>query len=197
MKKVNWVLFTIFLLVNSCQKPETINSADSSTSSGELMQDDALLIANNFGALFNIGNDKKKSTSNARTGILEKTVKKIKTFKDSLQTALYYVITYNEGGFVIVSAEKRARPILAFSDIHDFPVDREFPAGVKEIMDSYVASIKELRSRNEAPDPSIRAEWERLENTTAITKLIDGGKDAGGRVWINLWIRDARTLKST
>jgi len=81
-----------------------------------------------------------------------------------------------------VSAEKRARPILAFSDTNDFPIEQEFPTGVKEIMNSYGESIQQLRLKDGAADPNISREWERLENTVAITGLADQSKNSGGRV---------------
>ncbi len=182
MRKANWVLLIIFLLAISCQKPENVDSAKNVASKNEVREDDALLISSNFSELVGISNNSNVANANARTDAGEKNVKRVKTFRDSQQNALYYVITYDGGGFIVVSAEKRARPILAFSNTSEFPLDQELPAGVKEFMRSYAESIQELRSTNAAPDSNIVAEWKRLENTTEITKLIERSKNAGGRV---------------
>ncbi len=107
MKKLNAFFFRDFLFVTSCRQPENVNSANSSISPNEIRQDHALLISNNFDALFAASNNR-ASNNNARTGDKEKNVKRIKTFSDTQRNALYHVITYYEGGFVIVSAEKRS-----------------------------------------------------------------------------------------
>lgn len=98
----------IFLVVISCRQPENVNFANSSASPNEIRQDHALLISNKLGALFSNSNNSKASNTNARTGSKEENVKRIKTFSDTQRNALYHVITYYDGGFVIVSAEERA-----------------------------------------------------------------------------------------
>lgn len=181
MRKANWVFLTVFLFAVSCRQPENVDFEKDFSPTNDVKEGDALLISSNFGKLLDVGKNSKVSSTNARAGDKEKVVKRIKTFEDSQQNALYHVITYDEGGFVIVSAEQRAHPILAFSEANDFPLDRELPAGVKELMDSYAETIQQLRLTNAPPNPNITAEWKRLQNTEAIKKFGERNQP-GGRV---------------
>ena len=182
MKKIIWFFSASVLFVAFCQQPDNVDLSSNVSAQKEEGQNNALLVAKNFDALFTVIKNKNGSKKNARASNEGKSVKRIRTIKDTQQNALYHIITYNEGGFIVVSAEKRARPILAFSDTNDFPIEQEFPAGVKEIMNSYGESIQQLRLKDGAADPNISREWERLENTVAITGLADQSKNSGGRV---------------
>ncbi|WLD23277.1 C10 family peptidase [Flavobacterium dauae] len=57
----------------------------------------------------------------------------------------YYIINYTEG-FLIMSADKRALPVLAFSDKHNFRTDAEvYPSGLVdwlEFQDNYIQLIR-------------------------------------------------------
>lgn len=44
---------------------------------------------------------------------------------------LFYVVNYKEGGFVIMSADNRIYPVLAFSSSGTFPLkEKEYPSGL-------------------------------------------------------------------
>jgi len=52
-----------------------------------------------------------------------KSIKSIDEFKNKGKRTSFYVINYNEGGFIILSADKRTPPILGFSLDNNFDVD--------------------------------------------------------------------------
>ncbi|MEO6283084.1 MAG: C10 family peptidase [Dyadobacter sp.] len=180
MKKIYWVLSVLLIFVASCQRPEQVDSLNNAGQLKEVIPKAVLTIARNFDVFVSVATSK-DDAKNARTGDREKTIKNVTPFNDEAGEVLYYVITYNEGGFVIVSAEKKTIPILAFSDTNDFPVDKELPNGVRETMDSYRESIKKARLSNSEPDPGILKEWERLGNTTAINEWVQSARKSGAR----------------
>jgi len=63
--------------------------------------------------------------------------KKIKESKSPLgkgNKALYHIINYEEGGFVIISADDRLSPIMAFSNDNPMPFtdEKEYPVGLTD-----------------------------------------------------------------
>lgn len=74
-----------------------------------------------------------KSSNNKDVTITTKNVESIHEFKNEKGKTSFYVINYNEGGFVILSADKRAQPILAFSENNKFAIgDNYYPLGLKD-----------------------------------------------------------------
>ena len=65
------------------------------------------------------GNEKFRGPSKKK-----KTIKKSKKIKDAkTKEDLLHIVTYNEGGFLIVAADYRSMPILAYSENNDFDID--------------------------------------------------------------------------
>jgi hypothetical protein len=78
----------------------------------------------------------------------------------------FHIITYQEGGFVILSADKRLSPVLAYSDEDPFVFDEEMPPGLVGWMDNVSQMITEIRLKNEEPDEKVLAEWNTLTTVT-------------------------------
>ncbi|RAW00823.1 C10 family peptidase [Pseudochryseolinea flava] len=175
MKKVSLILLTICLFLASCQQ-ENFGPLNTADQGDEVSQEMASTIAANFNATFAATTFKGEST-NARLSSKEKTVKEVTPFRDEVGKPLYYIITYKEGGFVIVSAEKKTMPILAFSETSNFPIGKELPEGVKETMFSYKEGIKKIRARAATPDDRVVKEWRRLEDTEAVKALVQKARN--------------------
>lgn len=61
----------------------------------------------------------------------------------------YYLVNYKENaGFVIIAADKRAEPILAFSTEGGFDLTEELPGGLVEWLSSTDKYIKSIRESN-------------------------------------------------
>ncbi|MBA4849380.1 C10 family peptidase [Emticicia sp. BO119] len=94
-------------------------------------------------------------------------IQSLRTVKDS-EEELYHIINYKEGeGFVIVAADKRASPILAYSDNSSFS-DENLP-GVKNWFQNAGKHIKLAKSKKEIPAETKKL-WEILEGNTAQKK---------------------------
>lgn len=80
----------------------------------------------------------------------------IKEVTDSNNVISYYIINYKGGGFLILSADKRARPVLAYSNENSFPIDNtEYPEGVVDWLESskkYVAKVRESKAKLSSDD---------------------------------------------
>ncbi|UOY05907.1 C10 family peptidase [Muricauda sp. SCSIO 64092] len=84
----------------------------------------------------------------------------------------YYIINYEDGGFLIMSGDKRALPVLAFSDENNFDLDAESFPGLLidwlESQDSYIKKIRE-ETTNDSIISVPEEEWniENIENFIA------------------------------
>jgi len=71
---------------------------------------------------------------------------------------LYYIFNFESGGFVIVSGDKRANPILAFSTTNTFLVDKNHPAYV--FVDGYEKGIENIKTM--AANTDISPRWNEI-----------------------------------
>ena len=73
-----------------------------------------------------------------------------------------YIYNVEGGGFVIVSASKRMRPVLAYSDVNSF--SGEIPATAMYFIDNYKDKIDYLRRNDMLASDGVASEWEMLES---------------------------------
>ncbi|MFB9056601.1 Spi family protease inhibitor [Mariniflexile ostreae] len=65
----------------------------------------------------------------------------------------YYIINYEGGGFIILAADKRSEPLLAYSYESSFPLnEKEIPDGLLEWKENTIKEIKELRNQKRVND---------------------------------------------
>lgn len=74
-------------------------------------------------------------------------------------TSCLYVFNIEEGGFVIVSAEDRVKPILAYSTKGSFNAN-DAADGILYYLDSYKEEIEYVRNNNIKTTNDIKSEWE-------------------------------------
>lgn len=73
--------------------------------------------------------------------------------------SLYYIFNVDNGdGFVIVSGDDAARPILGYSRQKDFVMENQSPSFLKW-MEWYKYQLREIRTNNLKADSAISAEW--------------------------------------
>src|SRR5690606_39092040 len=80
-------------------------------------------------------------------GSSTKQIKTSKIVPDKKNKNAYYIFNYKEGGFLIVSADKRTEPILGFSEKGSFNFDSEYlPNGVVSWLEETAESIGTIRN---------------------------------------------------
>lgn len=95
----------------------------------------------------------------------KRTIKTITEAKNDNGKISYYILNYNEGGFILLSADKRTQPILAYSEEGKFEVDEAaYPEGLQFWMDDAKRQISEIQ--NSKMEQSIENEitWENIQN---------------------------------
>lgn len=82
-----------------------------------------------------------------------------------------YIFNINDGGFVIVSATKETKPILAYSFKNNF--GEEIPATATYFINSYNNTINYLKKSENDVDESCLKMWEELESNNIRSKTTD------------------------
>ena len=74
-----------------------------------------------------------------------------------------YIFNLSSGGFIIISGEETAVPVIAYSDNGEFPISNVNP-NIKSWLDNYIEQINYYRENNSLSSPKIKAEWTYLTN---------------------------------
>ncbi len=168
------VLLTIMSL-SSCQK-EVLTSDITPSQSFDITLDDAVRIAQSY----NIST--KDSTKAARvTGINAISNRKTVT-DDESKNELFHVINFAKGGFLIISADSRAIPILAHSDNGSFDPDLA-PSinGLNHWFNSSKQQMKDIKKKVTKVDQVVARMWEEVINDNSLK---------GGRIAVNTNCQD-------
>ncbi len=90
---------------------------------------------------------------------ITKRVDNITAVPDENGKTVYYIINYENKGFVIVSADDRAQPVLAYSDKSSFPLEAsQYPEGLVGWLNGTKNTIKNIRIS-------------KIERTEEVTKM--------------------------
>ena len=100
-----------------------------------------------------------------------KEIKDYLTIRDDNDEDLFHIINYKEGGWVIMSANKKVDPILAYSEDSYFPIyslsagniedNEDIPLGVRDWFYSTKTGTEE-KIASEESDLSIESQWDEL-----------------------------------
>lgn len=85
-----------------------------------------------------------------------------------IETPYYYVFNFtDENGYIVISADDAAVPVLAYSTQKAYRQENQPDAFIKW-MDKYRREIKEIIEENYPPSEAIKEQWERLQNGLAL-----------------------------
>ncbi len=75
-----------------------------------------------------------------------------------------HVFNFDNGGYVIVSADRRSIPILAYSFEEEFNFEDLAPATQDWINNKYISQIELLSNSDQQPSENISMQWEMISN---------------------------------
>ncbi len=95
------------------------------------------------------------------------------TMNTELGEPCFYVFSVSNHGFVIVSADDCAHPILGYSEESAFEADNIAP-GLGDMMEIYQEAIEYGKQTKAKATPEIAAEWKSLENSGFVKPAMKG-----------------------
>ncbi len=169
MKKIKhsiiFVILGIFLL--SCNQDDINQGSLKVDNTNFIVEDVALDISKKL--------DHRVSTSQqvavgGKVEKIKKEVKEFKSIKDENGENLLYITNYKGGGFVILSADNRLSPVLAYSENNEFRTNtNEYSSGLVEWLSATKEDVKFIRRSKTLQSEKVRKQWENI----TVYKLID------------------------
>src|SRR5690606_22854305 len=133
LKKLGPALLVLFFLL-SCQKENATNNPLQENTGNLISLNEASAIAKRFLSTKTAASNPRRLAlkSSVREQNQHKQIASIVSAPDDKGTTAFYVINYEDGGFLILSGDKRVEPILAWSETDSFPLENveEFPSGL-------------------------------------------------------------------
>ncbi|WP_426329191.1 C10 family peptidase [Pedobacter sp. R-06] len=113
---------------------------------------------------FNTSKAKIMASKNTKASAKAKIIKQAFTIDPNKSEPSFYILNYDDGGFAIVSADKRAIPILAYADKGNFEVSEKinYPPGLVAWLQQTNDGITEIRKKNLKPTETIKKSWKNL-----------------------------------
>lgn len=154
-----------------------------SCSDGDLYEEPSELSSSEFFVTSlsaeNIANNFKFQATESNSGksnfTFNKSIRDLQEVKNNSRKTLFYVVNYEEGGFLILSSDKRTQPILAVSENGDFILDESlYPEGLAFWMQDTKRQIELIRASDIEQSERNRLLW---ENVQAQSSNILAGKD--------------------
>lgn len=157
-------LFIISLTLSSCQEnDESLNYQETNIVDIQSAQ----------GLIDNLSLS--STNSNARTSKKFKKIESIFPISDEEGAIVYYVVNYENGGFIVLSGDNRTHPILAYSAESAFPMDlEEYPEGLVGWLVNEKEYIKEIRKSNKKQLKEIAKLWKKGNIEDFLSSGLDG-----------------------
>ena len=163
-KKLMMIGLFLVAMLTGCshdESPEAVDLGQTNVSAEFVSADEATTIAAavQFGPAEATTAGGKATT---RSAGLNKEVESVTPVPDASGATAFYVINYKGGGFMILSADKRVNPVLAFSETSTFPMNdvNGFPEGLVGWMTSTKAYIQSVRAKNTLLTEEMKGAWE-------------------------------------
>lgn len=155
------------MLLSSCQKDNMKENFGQSHDEYTVTKEIACSIAENIN--IPAKDEPLKFKSSNLKSLSPKKVKEINSIPSEGKENVCYVINYEGGGFVVLSADKRLMPILAFSETSEFPVNTELtPVGAIEWLCNVKDEVVKVRKKGGTPDKTLKKEWDNLTSLMVI-----------------------------
>lgn len=163
LKRVKLSTFIIFILLSvySCSNDVELENANIKTQENFV----ELSIAKEIARVITFETKGNTNASKSITPIsITKTVKTIDEIKNEKGKTSFYVINYNEGGFILLSADNRIQPILALSEEGKFTLDvNNNPLGLKFWINDAKKQITEIQNSSLKQSEKVKLVWERIQ----------------------------------
>lgn len=107
--------------------------------------------------------DRPQSSSSKSTNSSQNTVEKILPLIDDVtKEVLMYIVNYSDKGFMIIAADERVEPILAYSYDTKFDLSEEIDQGLASWFETKIDYIDYVKNNVLEPLPEVIKQWNAL-----------------------------------
>jgi len=100
---------------------------------------------------------------------VKKQIKGIADIQNEKSETSMYVTNYEDGGYVIISADNRLFPVLAYSENGYFDTDKaDYPGGLLIWMEEIQEQIQYLKENSIPQEEGIQYQWNKLSGIEKI-----------------------------
>lgn len=144
-------LLLIFLLILSCHEDGIFEETFSLENKNFISKEKAQLIASQIDF---------KDLSSKSDKSKKKKISEITSVPNENGEIVYYIINYEENGFLILAADDRIDPVLAFSEESNFPINEEkYPSGLVDWMVQVKNIVTEIRNSKLSQTDTNKNAW--------------------------------------
>lgn len=118
----------------------------------------------------------------------EPTIKSVYSEKDGDNT-LYYIVNFEQIGFVVIAANDASVPVLGYSIDQNLDKNNSSPA-LKDWFTIYEESLKAVYKTNAKPTAEAKAEWLRITDPNAVIKTPKIGTPVVKPLLTSVWNQD-------
>lgn len=161
IKHTRWlsiiILFSLFLF--SCSQENEIENLNAPTQENFVKLSEVKDIADNLSFP-----TKNKTLKVKGVASSTRTVESIHEMKNENRKISFYVINYSEGGFVLLSADKRTQPILGFSEENKFTIDEDlYPISLKFWINNAKKQIADIQNSSIVQSEKEKVAWKHVQ----------------------------------
>lgn len=158
LKKLSF--FIIALIFISCDKDNLIENKEISVTDNFVGLSEIEEIAS--GIQFPDGNGSNLKSTGPQT----KNICSIDEIKNIGEETLFYIVNYDEGGFILLSSDKRSIPVLAYSTENNFVVDENsYAPGLRLWMEDAKKQMESIRSSGIEQSRITEGAWESVQQS--------------------------------
>lgn len=164
LKFNKWIVAFVVIILFSCSKDSEYEILGNNSGQENFVD---LSMAKEIGAGISFNEVSNIKTNKGLSGsIRKKEVENIKEIKNKINKTVFYVINYVGGGYVILSADNRMQPIIAFSEEDKFIAeDSEYSDGLRSWIENSKVQITAIQNSNVKQTENEKLAWRQVRNT--------------------------------
>ncbi len=153
----------VLLLSFSCQDKQD------ALPQNELQNENNEFFVTENAATFFADNFAKELITTKKNSLKSKKLKTVNKITDEKGEELIYVINYEDGGFLLLSADKRVAPVLAFSETNSFTSEEsDLRGGVNFWVQTTKEGIKSVKKENKEQSEEVKFLWNKYLSSSSL-----------------------------
>ena len=162
LKQIKWLPFIFLMFVLSCSQDDGVEKLD------EVAQENFVELSKIKEVASDIFFTSTIKSSNEDSSGATKNIEEIHEILNGKGKTVLYVVNYDEGGFILLSADKRTQPILGFSEDNNFDVNEDsFSIGLQYWMQDAKKQLTDIQNSKIEQSEKEAIAWRQIKHAIA------------------------------